>query len=468
MIPLRLAEVADVVGGDLADEEDADLLVDKVTIDSRQATDGTLFVPLPGEHADGHDFVADACARGANGYLLEAGRPVPAERGAVVVDTPADALLGLGAWMRETVDPTVVAVTGSTGKTTTKDLIAAAVGADRRVVANTGSFNNDLGVPLTCCRLDRDTEVLVSEIGARGFGHIAKLAAVIRPDVAVLTTIGPSHLELFGSVDAVARAKGELVEALEGPGSTAVLNADDPRVAALAGRAPGHVVTYGYRGDADWRAEDVRLDEHARASFDVVGPGVRLQVRLAVPGVHNVSNALAAVAVAAVCGVPPHLAVASLATAGVSRWRMELATSPGGYQVLNDAYNANPDSMAAALDTLAAMPARRRVAVLGLMGELGPVSEESHHATGRRCAELGLDTLVVVGEDHGLAAGAREAGFGGTLRSVDDAEAAYALLAGELGVGDTVLVKASRSVGLERLADALLRQDASRLREPRR
>lgn len=458
MIPLTLAELADVVGGTLVRSGDADLLVDRAAIDSREARDGTLFVPLPGAHVDGHEFIADAYRRGAHGYLLEQGRPVPDAPGAVVVDDPADALLGLGAWMRDTAAPTVVGVTGSTGKTTTKDLIAAAVGTQRRVVANTGSYNNELGVPLTCCRIDRDTEVLVAEVGARGLGHIAKLARVLRPDIAVVTTIGSSHLELLGDVETVARAKAELVESLPAGGGTAVLNADDDRVIGLAARATGRVVTYGRGPEATWRAEGVSLDEFARASFDAVGGGQRVPVRLGIPGEHNVSNALAALAVADVCGVDVEVAARRLETAEVSRWRMEMGTTPAGVRVLNDAYNASPEAVRAALDTLAALPARRRFAALGQMAELGETSAEAHRRVGEHCAALGLDGVVVVGEGaEGVLEGARSAGLTGALHAVDDAEAAADLLAAELGDGDALLVKASRSVGLERLPAELLR-----------
>lgn len=454
MIRLTLGQLADVVGGEVADGADAARTVDDVTIDSRTARAGSLFVPLRGEHADGHDFVADAVERGATGYLLHARRPHPGTPGAVVVDDPADALLGLGAWVRGSVDPAVVAVTGSSGKTTTKDLVAAAVGIDKRTVANRGSYNNELGVPLTCCRLSADTEVLVAEVGTRGVGHIARLAPILDPDIAVVTMVGASHLATLGDVDTVARAKSELVTALR-PGGLAVLNGDDPRVAAMARDAPGRVVTYGTQPGADWQATDVVLDELARPVFTVRGR----RVRLALPGQHNVGNALAALVVADELGVDADRAVEALADASVSQWRMQLLRTPDGIVILNDAYNANPASTAAALSTLARMStAGRRWAVLGHMAELGPGSAEAHEQIGRQAARLGIDGLVVVGDEAApIRAGAQEEGGydAGALLTAAGPDEVAGLLRTRLAPGDVVLVKASRAAGLERVPDHL-------------
>lgn len=457
MIPLTAEQLADVVGGDLTPGTDPAAAVDDVAIDSRAARPGTLFVALPGERTDGHRFVADAVGRGAALALVASGRiaDLPAGAPAVVVDDPGDALLGLGRWVRDTVDPTVVAVTGSSGKTTTKDLIAAAAGAGRAVVAAAGSYNNDLGVPLTCCRLGLDSEVLVAEVGARGLGHVAKLAALLDPDIGVVTTIGGAHLELFGDVETVARAKGELVEALD-PSGLAVLNADDGRVAALAARTRARVVTFGRGEGADWRAEDVRVDDLARPAFRVRGTDVTVPL----PGEHNVGNALAALAVADAVGVPLGDAAAALAGATVSRWRMEVVRTRDGVTVLNDAYNANPASVTAALRTLVqTRTGGRRWAVLGPMAELGEASAAEHDRIGRLVIRLGVDGLVVVGRDaRPLRDAADLEGFygQGDLYAVDGVEEVAGVLAGRLHPGDVVLVKASRAVGLERAADALV------------
>ena len=449
MIDITLQAVADVVGGELLDAAAAATIVRGVTIDSRTAGDGSLFVALPGEHVDGHAFVADAVGRGAAGALVQ--RPT-GSTGEILVDDAADALLGLGAWIRDTVDPTVIAVTGSSGKTTTKDLIRAAVGISKRVVANVGSYNNELGVPLTCCELQANTEVLVAEVGARGVGHIAAMAAVLRPDIAVVSNVGAAHLEMFSDLEGVARAKAELVESLE-PDGVAVLNADEPLVAAMAATTKATVVTYGTGGDAQVRATSVTFDARARPSFVVDGVAVGVPL----PGAHNVSNALAALAAARACGISLASAADGLRRAAVSRWRMELLTAPSGLTVLNDAYNANPSSTAAALRSLAQMDtAGRRWAVLGHMAELGAGSDDEHRRIGRLCAELGLDGLVVVGQNAAaIHAGASDARFPGVLLLVDSPAAAVTAIAGQAAAADLVLVKASRSVGLERVAVAL-------------
>ncbi|QBI18135.1 UDP-N-acetylmuramoyl-tripeptide--D-alanyl-D-alanine ligase [Egibacter rhizosphaerae] len=482
MIPLSLAAVADVVGGELRADTTPDGIVRSVSIDSRSVETGALFVPLSGERTDGHRFIEDALARGATGYLVAADRPEAGvgPPGAIVVDEPQDALLGLGRWVRDEVAPVVIAITGSTGKTSTKDLIAAACREVRPTVANPGSYNNELGVPLTCCALEADSEVLVAEIGARGLGHIAKLAAVLRPDVAVVTSVGAAHLELLGDLATVARAKGELVESL-GPEGVAILNADDERVAAMRDRSPGAVVTYAGGGaasadgldatdgtgspgaSADWRAVDVRLDERACPSFTARFDDSEVEVHVPASGRHHVGNALAALAAAHAAGVDPSIGAAGLASARLSPWRSELTGGDGRPLVLNDAYNANPTSMRAALETLAALPGEHRWAVLGLMAELGEGERAAHEEIGHRCATLGLDGLVVVGADAAaIAAGAEQAGFAGEggVTLVPDPDAAREVLERVLDAHDAVLVKASRAVGLERLAADLVGEGA--------
>ena len=452
MIPLTLAQLAEVVGGDLADDGDGDRQVTGVSIDSRRIAPGDLFVPLPGEHVDGHRYVADAMAAGAAGHLLgEAWEPTAP--GAVVVDDPLDALTGLGAWLRDEVDPVVVAVTGSNGKTTTKDLIAAAVGAARRVVANPGSYNNELGVPLTLCRLTADTEVLVSEIGSRGRGHIALFMPLLRPDVAVVTSVAGAHLSEFGTVEEVAEAKAELIEGLD-PDGVAVLNHDNPHVRAMADRAPGEVVTFGLQAGADLAPTAVELDARAHATLTVDG----VVVRVPLPGLHHAANALAALAAARAVGVDLATAAEGLAAATVSHWRMEVTTTAAGVTVVNDAYNANPASVRAALETLAAMQVPgRRFAALGHMAELGATETAGHLEVGELAAAAGLAGLVVVEpRAAAIADGARRAGFQGEVLPAATVDEAVAVLAARLEPGDAVLVKASRSAGLERLVAGLL------------
>jgi UDP-N-acetylmuramoyl-tripeptide--D-alanyl-D-alanine ligase len=437
-VELRTSEVAEATGGRLVGP---DVTVSGVAIDSRRVAGGELFVPIVAER-DGHDFVAAAVAAGAAATLTarraatwgEGGPGVPAIE---VYDTGA-ALAHLGLHARGRLPDRVVGITGSVGKTSVKDLLAAALGARWRTTASPGSFNNELGVPLTLLDAPGDAEAVVVEMGARGIGHIASLCAIARPTVAVVTRVAAAHTEMFGGLDRVAEAKGELVEALP-PTGAAVLNAGDARVAGMAARTAARVVTFGAGGDV--RAEGVSLGDELRAAFRLVGPWGAVDVRLAARGAHMVDNALAAATAALVCDVPLAGVAAALGEARLSQWRMELVTLPSGVRVINDAYNANPASMAAALGALAALPARRRVAVLGVMAELGETSDADHKQVAARAAELGIEVVAVAAPAYGV-------------RTVADLDAAAAALA-DLGERDAVLLKGSRVAGLERLVSLL-------------
>ena len=438
-VEMRTSDVAAATGGRLLGP---DVTVSGAAIDSRLVSGRELFVPVVAER-DGHDFVPAALEAGAAAYLTARGA-LPAAEGAtaVEVDDTSSALSALGAHGRHLLQPgvdgRVVGVTGSVGKTSVKDLLAAALAARWRTTASAGSFNNELGVPLTLLCAPGDTQALVVEMGARGAGHVAELCAVARPAVGVVTRVAAVHTETFGTIDDVATAKSELVAALPASG-VAVLNAADPRVAAMARRTAARVVMFGEAGDV--RAEDVTLDDELRATFRLASPWGSGIVRLGARGLHMVENALAAAAAALVCDVALDDVAAALGHAGVSRWRMELATLPSGARLLNDAYNANPVSMAAALRALAGLPARRRVAVLGLMAEIGPSSESEHRAVGDLARDLGVEVVAL-----GVPA------YGGTPVA-DLADAVAAL--GDLGPDDAVLLKGSRVAGLERLVDLL-------------
>ena len=462
MIEMSLAEIATLTGGRLHRATGAER-VTAVEFDSRQVGPGGLFLALPGERADGHDFAAAAVAAGAVAVLAarEVDAPAvlvpPAEPGGLAAGSylaahdpdgaGAAVLAALGRLAAHNVGAldglTVVGVTGSSGKTSTKDLLAAVLAPLGPTVAPPESFNNELGLPWTALRADSDTRHLVLEFSARGTGHIAALAAAVPPRIGVVLNVGCAHLGEFGSVDAIAQAKGELVEALP-PNGVAVLNADDPRVAAMAARTAARVLTFGAR--AEVRAEDLTLDA-GRARFRLVTPAGSAPVALRLVGAHHVGNALAAAAVAAELGGAPETVAAALsAAAPASRWRMEVTDRADGVTVVNDAYNANPDSMAAALRALAAVGTGRRTwAVLGPMRELGPESATAHEGVALLAKELGVDELVTVDSP--------EYGAG---RPVADAAQATALLAAELAPGDVVLVKASRAAGLDRVAAALL------------
>lgn len=467
MIPLTLAEVAAVVEGRV-DGDPATTVTAEAFLDSRSPVPGGLFVALRGEHADGHDYAAAAVAGGAAAVLSSRPTGVPA----VLVEDPAAALAALAAEVLRRLRAVpgtirVVAITGSQGKTSVKDLLARVLADDADTVATHGSFNNELGLPLTVLRAGPGTRWLVLEMGARGIGHLRELCAVAPPDVSVVLNVGRAHLGEFGSQEAIARAKGELVEAL-GPGGVAVLNADDPRVRAMAGRTAGEVVLFGSAAEAAVRFESVLTDEFGRPAFDLVHAGDRARIRLRLLGAHQVGNATAAAAAALALGLELGAVAASLASiASLSRWRMELSERSDGLLVLNDSYNANPDSMAAALRTLAEIGTRserRTVAVLGEMRELGETAAAEHEAVGRLTAELGVDQVVVVGaEAAAIAAGAEAAATptaaGATaprVVRVASVAQATAWLRDNVRSSEVVLVKASRAGRLERVAEELL------------
>lgn len=462
MIGLTLAEVAEATGGRLV-EADPAARVSSLTTDSRTAAPGALFVALRGSRADGSAFAGAALAAGAVATLAAAGAVAAGPR--VEVADPLAGLAAVAGAVRARARARVVGITGSTGKTTTKDLLAAVLATTMPVVANPASFNNEVGLPLTLARLEPDSRALVVELGARGRGHIAELCRLARPEVGVVLNVGEAHLGMFGSRAAIAKAKGELVEALPA-GGTAVLNADDPLVAAMAERTAARVVTFGLAAGADVRAEQVALDEQGRARFLLVTPAGRVEVRMPAAGEHLTADALAAAAAAGVLGVALPDVAAGIASARLSPMRMQVSRRRDGLTVINDAYNANPTSMLAALKALVAArrPGGRTVAVLGEMAELGEASTAEHDRIGRLAARLGVDRLVGVGPlGRVLVDAARMEGmWPEEARVADDPEAALAALAGfgpdEVGLGpdDVVLVKASRAVALDVVATRLL------------
>jgi UDP-N-acetylmuramoyl-tripeptide--D-alanyl-D-alanine ligase len=449
MIALTLAEIAALTGGRV--EGDPQTTVDgPVVIDGREDAPGGLFVAFVGERTDGHLHVAQAAANGAVAVLGNR----PTELPTVVVDDVQQALQRLAAHvvavLRRTGDLTVIGITGSQGKTSTKDLLSAVLAQAAPTIATRGSYNNEIGMPLTALRTTPETRYLVLELGARGIGHIAALAALVAPDIGVVLNVGEAHLGEFGSREAIAIAKGELVEAAR---ATAVLNADDHRVAAMAARTSAEVVTFGSERPADVRVEGLKLDRLGRPSFTLATADGSVPVALQLLGAHQALNAAAAAAAALAAGLTPaEIAEALNAVTSLSKWRMELHELPSGVTVLNDAYNANPTSMRAALDTLATIGAggTRTIAVLGEMMELGANAAEAHRAIGEYAADHGIDRIVVVGEAaQGIAEGAGES----TL--VPDNDAALGWLRTHLAPGDVVLLKASNGARLFEVADAL-------------
>ena len=472
MIALSLGEIASLVGGRLVDADPSVAVTGTVEYDSRKVGPGALFIALPGEHVDGHDYVATAVAQGAVAALVS--RVVSAPR--IEVADGVGAITALASAVARRLPAMIIGITGSSGKTSTKDLLAQLLTSVGPTIAPAGSMNNELGHPYTVLRADEHTQFLVLEMGARGIGQVRHLAEIAPPRIGVVLNVGSAHLGEFGSREAIAQAKGELVEALPcaADGGVAVLNADDPLVSAMAARTRARVVTVGQAASADVRAHDVRLDDLGRPGFTLQVGAEAAPVQLRQVGAHNVANALSAAAVALEAGLSVAATAAALTTAtSTSRWRMELSERPDGVLIINDAYNANPESMRAALAALATLArthresGRRTVAVLGPMAELGSAAEAEHAAIGRLTASLDISRLLAVGEAarpmHDSAA--LEGSWDGESAWVPDVDAAIAALRATLRPGDVVLVKASRAASLERVALAIA-EDGPRPLEP--
>ncbi len=462
MIAMTLAEIATVVGGVVDPAGSPEVRVSGAAfVDSRAAQPGGLFVAVVGERVDGHDFVAQALEAGAAAVL--ASRPVGAP--AVLV---TDVLGALGLLARHVVeqlaDLRVVALTGSQGKTSTKDLVGGLLATHAPTVVTRGSFNNELGLPLTVLRADVDTRFLVLEMGARGIGHIAALCRTAPPVIGAVLNVGTAHVGEFGSRDAIAVAKGELVEALPATG-TAVLNADDPLVAAMSPRTAARVLTFGETDGADVRLDALSLDADGCPGFTLHHAGQSADVQLHLLGEHQAANAAAAAAVALSAGMGLGAVAAGLSEATAqSRWRMEVRERADGVTVVNDAYNANPDSVRAALKTLVSLGRSRdarTVAVLGEMRELGASSLTEHDAVGRLVVRLDIAQLLVVGEAaRPMHLGAcLEGSWGEESVFVPDNATALAWLRDFVRPGDVVLVKASRAAALDEVAAGLLEEE---------
>jgi UDP-N-acetylmuramoyl-tripeptide--D-alanyl-D-alanine ligase len=462
MIPLTLAEIARAVDGTVHGTTAAGLTASGLTvsgpvvIDSREVTAGVLFAAIAGARSDGHDFAAAAYSAGAVAVL--GSRPVDGP--CVVAADVVTALTRLAGSIRDRLSPDVIGLTGSVGKTTTKDLLAQILEREAPTVATSRSFNNEIGLPLTILRADRQTRYLVLEMGAAKPGDITHLVRLGRPRIGMVLNVGPAHVLTMGGMEGVAKTKGEMVRDLPAAaeGGLALLNADDERVAAMAHQTAAAVTFYGTRADAAVRAQDVSLDAAGRASFLLHTPKERAPVRLRLPGEHQVANALAAACAASAVGVPA-LRIAAALSSAVPRspGRFEIKERPDGVTVIDDAYNANPASTQAAIRTLATMAGgRRTVAVLGEMMHQAEGTIHHHEAIGALAGALGIDVLVAVGKGDGpdaMAGAARAAGV--SVHAVRDGDAAIELLRESLHPADVVLVKASSMVGLSAVAAAL-------------
>ena len=463
MIALSLAEVSAAVGGALVRTSAAPettVVSGTVQTDSRQVSEGSIFFALRGETTDGHRFAADAAAAGA--ALIVAEHPVDVDVPQIIVADGVAALAGLAravvARVRARGTLTVIAITGSNGKTTTKNMVAAICSAAGPTVAPRGSYNNHVGAPISMLEIGYDTRFLIVEMGTSAIGDIARLIAIVMPDIAVVLKVGLAHSGDFGSLAATQRAKSEIVTELPAT-AVAVLNADDDRVSAMASMTAARPKWFGLDAGASVRADDIGITAEG-TSFTLITDGESRSVSMRILGEHHVMNALAALSVAQELGIPLDNAVAAIeALPRAERWRMELLQPGGGIVVLNDAYNASPDSTAAALKTLAQVTGERQrsVAVLGEMADLGEFSDDEHDRIGRLVVRLNIGKLVVVGTRarHIHVAATLEGSWNGESVLVDTPEQAYDLLCDELRDGDVVLVKSSNSAGLRFLGDRL-------------
>lgn len=448
---ISLSDAIAAMGGELA-VGDINVEITGVSTDSRTTQAGELFFALSGENGDGHDYAVSASERGAAAVVVS--DDVAASGTVVKVEDTLVALGDLAAWYRRSFRVRSVAITGSVGKTTTKEMLAAVLASKFNVLKNAGNFNNEIGVPLTIFQLQPEHEILVQEVAMRLPGEIAELAEIVRPDIGVITNIGLSHIERLITQDAIAEAKSELLEALPIEG-IAVLNADDKYFEFLASKSSCPVASYG-RAAGDVRAENVEIDSEGHPSFTAVIGGVRFGVRLPVVGEHNVMNALAAVVVGLCFGMTADEIVAALEAMRSQDKRANVIEAAGGYKVFDDTYNASPASMEGALHTLAAMDATRKIAVLGDMLELGDFAGTGHRQVGKLAAESGISILVTVGElGQAIATGAHCSGFRGEIRQLATSDEAAAVLKGEVRPGDVVLVKGSRAMKMEAVVEAL-------------
>lgn len=448
----RLSDIIRISGGRVTGLLDPKAEVTGVTVDSRRAGPGIIFVALKGKVVDGHDFIDEAIRKGAPAALCSEGDDESPDRRIVVADVEAS-LARIASFNRDVVDPIVVGITGSIGKTSTKDYTSSVSARKFRTIATERSYNNEVGVPLTLLSADPGTEVLVVELAARGRGQIAELCDYVRPQVGVVTNVGITHIEVFGSQETIAMTKAELISSLP-EGGVAVLNADDELAMAMQERSAAEILPFGFGPGSQVRGQEVRLDADGRPSFEISHAGVRQRVKLRSSGRQQVPNALAAAAVGIALGLSLEDCTAGLESAKGSPWRMEVTTY-GGIIFVNDAWNAGPDSVSAAIETCSAMrrPGGRLIAVLGFMAELGHLSEEAHLNAGRMAAAA-VDKLIVVGaRSLGIAKGAMDAGMADVI-SVEGAAAAIRELT-DLKPDDLVLVKASRSERLEGLVDRI-------------
>ena len=462
MVPIKVGDIQTAVKGQLLAGDELKV-VSAVSLDSRRLNEGDLFLPLVGPNFDGHQFINEAMRAGACGFLTDRlgsdiksalARANPALK---VADTQ-QALSDLALLIRKRLTAKVVGITGSAGKTSTKDILASITGESLKTLASARNENNEIGVPLTITKAQHDTEVLLVEMGMRGLGQIASLAQVAGPDIGVITNIGQAHIGLLESVQKIAQAKSELIQALPETGH-AVLNADDQWLSYLREKTKAEVVTFGLSGAADYSATEIDFDDMANPSWRLVTRGkLGPKLSLPLPGRHNIANALAAIAVADILGVDKEAISSGLKKVELTEMRLNIKRSSRGFTIIDDAYNANPLAVAEALETITRIKTRgKRLAVLGQMAELGQAATQAHKEVGRKVAELNIDKLAAVGDvAKAVAKSAIENGMPEKdVQWFESKEAATEWLKSNLVPGDIVLIKGSRIAGLESVVEEL-------------
>ncbi|MCE5324146.1 UDP-N-acetylmuramoyl-tripeptide--D-alanyl-D-alanine ligase [bacterium] len=453
MQTIKAEEVVQAVNGELL-SGDPNTKITGVSTDTRTIKPGDLFFALTGESSEGHKFLADALSKGASGVVVS--RKVEARCLAIRVDDTLTALGDLAAYYRAKFSPTMIGVTGSVGKTTTKEMIAAVMAANGTVLKSAGNFNNEIGLPLTLFELSPKHRTAVVEMAMRGAGQITYLARIAKPSIGVITNIHMSHIELLGSMDAIANAKGEILDYLPTDGA-AILNADDDYYEYLAKRAKCRVISFGENPKADISAASAGLDSKGCCAFEVRTPSGSFDVRIPVPGEHNIKDALAAIAVGEVMQIPHDYMQNALGSYKAPEKRSNVIPTRRGVVVIDDTYNASPASVNSALKTLAMMEGGRKIAVLGDMLELGDHAIDAHMEIGRAVKETGVDMLVVVGQLAKLIArGAIDTGMPvSAVSEFDESSLAARELPSKVKDGDVVLVKGSRAMRMERVVEGL-------------
>jgi UDP-N-acetylmuramoyl-tripeptide--D-alanyl-D-alanine ligase len=463
---LTMGEVAAFLGASCGV---TDRPVEGYSIDSRSLAPGQLFFAIRGPRFDGHQFVGQALDRGAVGVVVEeaffASAPAELRPALLAVADTRSALQTLAREVRRQWGKRLLAVTGSTGKSTTKEMIAAILSRRLRVLRSPGNLNNDFGLPLALLGLEPEHDVAVMELAMSAPGEIARLARLAEPQVGVVTNVAAAHLQFFESIDAIALAKRELIDylATTGPGAVAILNEDDDRVRRFAEGFPGRVLTFGFSENADFRATDMKVDKGRIRAIRATTPNWTADFTLPLPGRHNVANALAAIAASSIFDILPEDIAKALAEFQNLHQRSEILTLPGDVTIINDCYNSNPLAMERMLEALADWPgARRRIVVAGEMLELGPTSPELHRGVGRKCAQSGVAWLIAVqGDARFFVEGAVEGGMSPShAQFFPDAQSAGEFCQTLIAPGDVILVKGSRAVHLETVIEMLKKQES--------